>query len=88
MNWRRGLIRFSIVLTVLWALACLYLSMSYFAPIIAKAQQWGATSQEISSYNWSIAEFAVVGWLVGAALWWAFLYIGFWIARGFRAGEK
>ena len=87
MRWKRGLIRLSIVLTVLWAFASLYISLEQFTEEMKPYwgtdnwKEWHRTLMQIH------LTFAFVYWIVGAALWWVFLYIGFWIARGFRGSE-
>ncbi len=81
MNVKRGLIRFSIVLTVLWAVASF---------LIASDQLWDAMIiYPINDPDWNSIYSqlrqaylltAVVYWVAGVALWWAALYTGFWIA--------
>ena len=84
MNWRSGLIRFSIVLTVLWAVASAYIAGSLLSgPMMAFAldPDW---SEIYAETRWSYMGLAAIYWAGGAAIWWAFLYTGFWIAKGFR----
>jgi len=85
MNWRSGLIRFSIVLTVLWAVAS-FLIAGHQGGVLFEGYSmntlvWSVVHEEAMQAHLKVA---AIYWAGGAALWWAFLYTGFWIAKGFR----
>jgi hypothetical protein len=63
MHWRRGLIRLSIALTVLWAFACLYISFQRFNEVMKP--YWGTADWEEMAHSLSLFH------LAEAALFWA-----------------
>ena len=90
MNWQRGLIRLSLVLTVLWGIACVYYALVESMEVV---NRFYSPSERLSNPNMSVIRSEMrqgyliasgFWWAAGAAIWWATLYTGFWIARGFR----
>ena len=78
------MIRLSIVLTVLWAFASVFIALDQFSDAMKPywgTADWKNVHSSLRTFYWLLA---IVYWLAGTVLWWLFLYIGFWVARGFR----
>ena len=67
MNIKRGIIRFSIVVSVLWGLVLFSIKV---------------TSPEVNSIELLSRGIGVI------IIWWAVIYIGFWVTAGFRGKPK
>jgi lipid A 4'-phosphatase len=76
MNWKRELIRFSHVLTILWAFISLYFALEELRadlrPLALTGNWWEAARQ----LHWYYLMRAFLWWSVPTAVWWGFLYAG------------
>lgn len=84
MNWRSGLIRFSIVLTVLWTVASFYLMAGELSKVMMPFAFDPNYNEIYAGAWWAYVVVGFMYWAGGAALWWSFLYTGFWIAKRLR----
>lgn len=84
MNWRRGLTRLSIVLTVLWGVASFSIAMGELNEAMKAFGGDPAFRKIYAETRTEFLGFALFLWVAGAAIWWTALFAGFWIANGFR----
>jgi len=88
MNWRQWLIRLSIVLTVLWGVASFFIGGNQLSDAMkiysAMDSDWDSIYSQLRQ---SYALLAAIYWVGGAAIWWALLYVGFWVASGFKGKQ-
>ena len=101
MDWRRGLIRVWIVISFLYGAVFLAVTgpdaVSNFKTIAAPEKvdanpRLESTKEAIDKFDRELARrklrrFAVAA-VVPPAVFWAFLYAGFWISGGFKSGGK
>jgi multisubunit Na+/H+ antiporter MnhC subunit len=76
MNWKRALVRLSIVLTVLWAFASFYIASGHFSE--GMEPYWGLPDWK-EHYDPRIQAMwieAIVRWAIGVAILWGGLFTG------------
>jgi len=85
---RKGLKRLSVVFSVLWLIASIFMSMYMFSELMEG--RWEASNIDVlvAAHRMAAITGAIIFWLTGTAVWWALMYTGSWIARGFEKEMK
>jgi len=74
----KGLKRMSVVVTVLWLFASLYLGAQVFSD--GMEHRWGDAAS-YDAHRMAAIWVAALYWIGGTTAWWALMYAGSWIAR-------
>jgi uncharacterized membrane protein len=88
MNWRKGLIRVSIVLTVIWVAVSLLIANQHFN---TNWLMWAGDSPAQEGIYEQLRtnmrdEFLLLA-IGGSVIWWIILYTMFWVVDGFRSSR-
>ena len=83
-----GLKRLSVVFTVLWLIASVFMWMYMFEEHMEDRFIADNYAVREASGRRAATVLSIIVWVGGTAAWWGLMYAGSWIARGFKEEQK